>query len=175
MPYDSNNNPKILNEHWITLQLWYISMSSSVVLIYQQQKCVFATVGTIFNSVIAPELTIIEIVGGVTIFNYLSLKVRKTAKFWKWYNQSPHLTKVTTWESSKNTINIDNKSQEVSPFQAGDQMAAMCRHKNMRNTKHKWSKKKNRLGTVSKIILLEGLNRFHSANLSLSSSFDPET
>ena len=32
--------------------------------------------------------------------------------------------------------------------------------------------KKYRLGTVSKTILMEGLNRFHSANLTLSSDID---
>ena len=32
--------------------------------------------------------------------------------------------------------------------------------------------KKYRLGTVSKNILLEGLNRFHDANLTLSSDVD---
>ena len=32
--------------------------------------------------------------------------------------------------------------------------------------------KKYRLGTVSKNILLEGLNRFHGANLTLSSDVD---
>ena len=31
------------------------------------------------------------------------------------------------------------------------------------------------IGTVSKIILLEGLNRFHSANLTLSSDVDQDT
>ena len=35
--------------------------------------------------------------------------------------------------------------------------------------------KKYRLGTVSKIILLEGLNRFHGANLTLSSDVDQGT
>ena len=33
----------------------------------------------------------------------------------KRYNQKPHLTKDTTWESNKNTTNITNKSQEVNP------------------------------------------------------------
>ena len=54
-------------------------------------------------------------------------KVRKTAKIRKRYNQVPHLIQDTTWESSKNTINITNKSQEVSPFPAGDHKAAMNR------------------------------------------------
>ena len=35
--------------------------------------------------------------------------------------------------------------------------------------------KKYRLGTVSKNILLEGLKRFHGANLSLSSDVDQDT
>ena len=39
---------------------------------------------------------------------YISLLVRKTAKIRKWYNQVPHLTQDTTWESNKNTINISN-------------------------------------------------------------------
>ena len=38
---------------------------------------------------------------------------------------------------NKNTINITNKSQEVSPFPAGDQKAAMNRLESMRNTRHK--------------------------------------
>ena len=54
----------------------------------------------------------------------------------KRYNQVPHLTKDTTWESNKNTINI-NKSQEVSPFPAGDRKAAMNRRDCMRNTRQK--------------------------------------
>ena len=54
----------------------------------------------------------------------------------KRYNQVPHLTKDTTWESNKNTINI-NKSQKVSPFPAGDHKAAMNRGDCMRNTRQK--------------------------------------
>ena len=37
------------------------------------------------------------------------------------------LDQDTTWESNKNRINITNKSQEVSPFPAGDHKAAMNR------------------------------------------------
>ena len=46
------------------------------------------------------------------------------------YNQVPHLTQDTTWKSDKNT-NIAKKSQEVSPFPAGDHKAAMNRRENM--------------------------------------------
>ena len=37
----------------------------------------------------------------------------------------------------QNRINITNKSQEVSPFPAGDHKAAMNRRKRMRNARHK--------------------------------------
>ena len=79
-------------------------------------------------------------------------KVRKSAKIVKRYNQVPHLTQDTTWKSNKNTINITNKSQAV--------------HKSMRNTRHKNTndpQKKYCIGTVSKNILLEGLNQFYCA------------
>ena len=61
---------------------------------------------------------------------------------------------------TKNTINITNKSQEISPFPAGDHKAAMSRIESMRNTRQKKTNdpQKIRLGTVSKNILLEGLN-----------------
>ena len=36
----------------------------------------------------------------------LFIKIRKTSKIRKRYNQVPHLTQDTTWESNKNTINI---------------------------------------------------------------------
>ena len=49
------------------------------------------------------------------------IKVRKTARIRNLYNQVPHLSQDTKWESNKITINITNKSQEVSPFPSGDQ------------------------------------------------------
>ena len=68
----------------------------------------------------------------------------------KRYNQVPHMTKDTTQESNKNTINITNKSQEVSPFPEGDRKAAMNRGESMRNTRHTKNdpQKKYCLGTV---------------------------
>ena len=44
------------------------------------------------------------------------------------------------WESNKNIIDITSKSQEVSPFPAGDLKAAMIRRESMRNTRHKRQK-----------------------------------
>ena len=58
------------------------------------------------------------------------------AKIRKRYNQVPHLTQDTILESNKNTINITNKSQEVSPFPAGDHIAVMTRRERIINTKH---------------------------------------
>ena len=81
-------------------------------------------------------------------------KARKMVKSRKRYNQVTHQAKGTEWESNKNTINITNKSQNVSPFPAGDHKAVMNRRKSMRNTRHNSKNdphKKYRLGTISKI------------------------
>ena len=74
------------------------------------------------------------------------------------YNQAPHLTKDTTWESSKITIkHHTQESQEVSPFPAGD-------HKQTRKQKHETQitnmihKRSTALKRSVKTPLLEGLN-----------------
>ena len=59
------------------------------------------------------------------------------AKIRNEYNQVPHLTKDTVWESNMPQLDITNKSQEVSLFPAGDQKAAMNRRQSMTNTRHK--------------------------------------
>ena len=72
-----------------------------------------------------------------------------------------------------------NESQEVSPFPAGDHKAQINRRV-QRHIEHKTEKnikdplKKYSLGTVS-IFLLEGLNRFQGANLTLNSDVDQDT
>ena len=78
---------------------------------------------------------------------------------------------------TKTQLNITNVSQEVSSFTTGDHKAAMNRQKkhdtqNRNNTND--PQKKYRLRTVSKNSLLEGLNRFHGANLTLSSDVDQD-
>ena len=105
------------------------------------------------------------------------VKVRKTAKIRKRYNQVPHLTQDTTMESRKTTIKITNKSQEASHFPAGDQGS---NEQTRKHEKHKTQntydpQKKYRLGAVSKNILLEGLTRLHRANFTLSSDVDQDT
>ena len=80
--------------------------------------------------------------------------------------------------NNKNTINITKKSQKISPRPAGDNKAAFNRRESMTNTRHKNTndpQKKYHLGTVSKIILLEGLNFFNGANITLSSDVDQDT
>ena len=65
------------------------------------------------------------------------IEVRKKAMIRNRYNQVPHLTQDTAWESDKNTIkNNIQERKEVSPFPAGDHKAAMNVQDNMTNTKH---------------------------------------
>ena len=101
---------------------------------------------------------VLDLATGSLLFHY---KVSKTAKIRKRYNQVPHLTQDTTWESNKNILNITNKSQEASPFSEGNHKDNE-QTRSMRNTRHKNNndpQKKYRLGTASKnILLLEGLN-----------------
>ena len=79
----------------------------------------------------------IQFNGVTTSGKVMFFKVRKEEKIRKQYNQVPHLTNDTTWESNNNTINITNKRQEVSAFLAGYHKAATNRRKSMRNTRHK--------------------------------------
>ena len=74
-------------------------------------------------------------------------------------------TPDTGYHMRKTQLNITNKSQEVSPFPAGDHKAAINRRESMTND----PKKKYRLRMVSKNILLEVLNRFQGTNLTISS------
>ena len=59
------------------------------------------------------------------------IQVRKATKI-KIDTIKYHSWPFTTWESNKNTIHITNKSQEVSPFPAGDLKAAINRRSSMR-------------------------------------------
>ena len=50
-----------------------------------------------------------------------NVKIRKKAYFRNPYNQIPHLTQDTIWESDKHTRkHHKQENQEVSPFPAGD-------------------------------------------------------
>ena len=90
------------------------------------------------------------------------------------YNQVPHLTQDTNGKVTNSQLDTTNESQEVSPFPAGDHKAYINRHA-QRHSKHKTEQKHKRStkevppwnGQLN--ILLEGLNRFNGANLTLNS------
>ena len=91
----------------------------------------------------------------------------------------PHLTQDTTWESEKSTINITNKSQDFSPFPAGDHKAAI-NSRARKYDKHKtyitqMIRKRTTALERSVKYFTGGLNRFHSANLTLSSDVDQDS
>ena len=67
----------------------------------------------------------------------MCIQSKKDGKDQDRYNQVPHLTQNTTWESDKNTNKHHKESQEISTFPAGEHKAAMKRHKSMINTRHK--------------------------------------
>ena len=93
-------------------------------------------------------------------------KVKKTARGRNRYNQVPHLSQDTKWESNNITTNITNNSQEASLFPSGDHNATINKRESMASSRHNTtndSQKKYRLRTVSKNILPDGLNWFQGA------------
>ena len=71
------------------------------------------------------------------------LKVSKGAKIRNQCNQVPHLTQDTNGIVTKLTVDTTNKSQEVSPFPAGDHKAHINRRV-QRHSKHKTVQKYKR-------------------------------
>ena len=84
------------------------------------------------------------------------MKVSKEAEIRNQYNQVPHLTQDTTWESDKNDRKHHiQERQEASSFPVGDHKAEMNNQESMINTNMNYKKnpqKKHRLGTVNKNI-----------------------
>ena len=73
-----------------------------------------------------------------------SCKVSKGAKIrnrYNRYNQVPHLTQDTNGKVTNSQLDTTNKSQEVSPFPAGDHKAQINRGP-QRHIKHKTEKHK---------------------------------
>ena len=96
------------------------------------------------------------------------------------YNQVPHLNQDTNGKVTRSQLDTTKKSQKVSPFPAGDHKA----HLNRRAQRHSKHKTKTLIKRSTKDvppwngqenILLEGLNRFHGANLTLNSDVDEAT
>ena len=108
---------------------------------------------------------------------------RKCHKAWKKanirnrYNQVPHLTQATIWVSDKHTRKRHTReSKEVSPFSAGGHKDARNRQNSIIKTcvKHKQRRRVHKRSTAlerSVKQLLEGLNVFNGANLTLNSDF----
>ena len=67
------------------------------------------------------------------------LKVSKSAKILNRYNQVPHLTQDTNGKVTNSQLFTKIKSQEVSPFPAGDHKAQISRRA-QRHNKHKTKK-----------------------------------
>ena len=117
---------------------------------------------------------ILEIISSILSSNtchwrsVLLLQVRKRAKIRNRYNQVPHLTQDTNGKVTTSQSDITNQSQEVSPFPSADHKTSINRRTRKQNKKLDRNnindpQMKHRLGTVSKYILQEGLNRFHGA------------
>ena len=92
----------------------------------------------------------------------------------------PYLTQDTNGKVTNSQLDTTNESQEVSPFPAGDHKTQINRRA-QRHSKHKTEQKHKR--STKEVppwngqynILLEGLNRFNSANLTLNSDVEQET
>ena len=67
-------------------------------------------------------------------------KVSKGAKIRNRYNQVPHLTQDTNGKMKNSQLDTTNKSQEISPFPAGDHKAHINR-RSQRHSKHKTERK----------------------------------
>ena len=87
------------------------------------------------------------------------------------------MTQDTYGKVTNSQLYTTNKSQEVSPFPAGDHNAQINRHTQRHNkhsteNKHKRSTKEVPPWNSQHDILLEVLNWFHGANLTLNSDVD---
>ena len=71
------------------------------------------------------------------------LKVSKGSKIRNRYNQVPHLTQDSNGKVTNSQLDTTNKSQEVSPFPAGDHKAHINRRA-QRHSKHKTEQKHKR-------------------------------
>ena len=119
--------------------------------------------------------------GNFADISYLEekFKVSKGAKIRNRYNQVPHLTQDTNGKVTNSQLDAKNESQEVSAFPAGDHKAHINRRvqrhiKHKTEQKHKGSTKEVPPWNGQKNILLEGINRFNGANLTLNSDVDQD-
>ena len=83
------------------------------------------------------------------------LKLSKTVKIRNRYNQVPHLTQDTIYESDKNTR---QESQVISPFPAGDHKAARHRQDNVAKASTNKIKKIHKKSSVFQTCVLNRLD-----------------
>ena len=69
----------------------------------------------------------------MSVYTLITNRVREKAKIRNRYNQAPHLTQDTNGKVTYSQLDITNKSQEVSPFPAGDHKAPINRRARKRN------------------------------------------
>ena len=109
----------------------------------------------------------------------MAIKVSKGAKIRNRYNQVPHLTQDTNGKvtNSQKTPQTRAKrsalSQQVTTKHIQTDAHRHSKHKS--EQKHKRSTKEVPPWNGQKNILLEGLNRFNGANLTLNSDVDQDT
>ena len=78
------------------------------------------------------------------------------------------------WEMSQNTYSDKTSEKNSSKVVKGEKIRTQYNQTiGINNTND--PRRKNRLRTVSKTILLEGLNRFHGASLTFSTDVDQDT
>ena len=71
--------------------------------------------------------------------------------------------RIPNGKMTKTQLNITNKSQEVSPFPAGDHKAVINRQESMTNTRHKW------LFFIPNTIWIKYLTRYFTSIMTISS------
>ena len=117
----------------------------------------------------------------ISLWNCMNLYIlsKEEGKNQDRYNQIPHPTQETIWESDKNTKQHHmQERQEVRPSQqmtTRQQGTDMTAWQTWSTNNIKDSQKKHRFGTVSKRKILEGcLNMFDGANITLICDVDQD-
>ena len=120
--------------------LWYVTCCFGI-----SVCCMLLVYLQCYYGMLQVVLALVSVACYLSICNcyYGMYKVRKTARIRNPYNQVLHLSHDTKWESNKITINITNKSQEVSLFPSGDRKGS-----NKQTRKHQ---EKYCPGSISKI------------------------
>ena len=104
-----------------------------------------------------------------------AFKLRKAAKIRDRYNQVPHLTQDTNGKVTNSQLDTTNKSQEVSPFPAGDHKAQIKRRIQSHSKTRKIHTKSTALEWSVKYFTGGLKSVLCHANLTLNSDVDQDT